>query len=59
MSLTAYLFRLTASLNDRKRDEGLTTPEEILRSITSPTAPIRPGRAWTCTVQRPLRADCR
>ena len=31
MSLTAAVFRLTASRNDRKRDEGLTTPEEILR----------------------------
>ena len=39
MSLTAYLFRLTASRNDRKRDEGLTTPEEILRYDNIPYGP--------------------
>ena len=39
MSLTAHLFRLTASRNDRKRDEGLTTPEEILRFDNIPSGP--------------------
>jgi len=39
MSLTAAMFRLTASRNDRKRDEGLTTPEEILRFDNIPYGP--------------------
>ena len=39
MSLTAHLFRFTASRNDRKRDEGLTAPEEIFRFDNIPYGP--------------------
>ena len=59
MTLTALMFRLMAGRSDKKRDAGLTIPENVTAHRDISYANTANGACWTSTSPRTCQHPCR